>query len=39
MTMNDADKYNEFAGRLEEEIAKEAMAKAFANFKLKNNNL
>ena len=39
MTMNDAYEYNEFAGRLEEEIEKEAMAKAFANFKLKNNNL
>ena len=39
MTMNDADKYNEFVDRFEEEIAKEAMAKAMANFKLKNNEL
>ena len=39
MIMNDVYEYNEFADRFEEEIAKEAMAKAFANFKLKNNNL
>ena len=39
MTMNDADKYNEFADREEQEIAKEMMEKAFASVKLKNNNL
>ena len=45
MTMNDKMNtkdvydYNEYADRCEEEIAKEAMAKAFASIKLKNNNL
>lgn len=39
MTINDADKYNEFADREEQEIQKEAMAKAFASVKLKNNEL
>ena len=39
MTMNDTYDYNEYAYRCEEEIAKEAMAKAFASVKLKNNKL
>lgn len=39
MTMNDVYEYNEFADRFEEEIAKEAMAKAFASITFKNNNL
>ena len=37
--MNEVYEYNEYADRFEEEIAKEAMAEAFANFKLKNNKL
>ena len=37
--MNDVYEYNEYADRCEEEIAKEAMVKAFAIVKLKNNNL
>lgn len=39
MTINDVYTYNEYADRVEEEIAKEAMANAFANVKLKNNKI